>query len=78
MIDTITLRDGHSRQPRPAAGPLPHLVSRFRNFLANREDAIVELLWHSRRYHWAYIFGAVCPGRGIGAALVLPYADADR
>ena len=24
-----------------------------------------------------YIFGAVCPARGIGAALVLPYADAD-
>jgi DDE superfamily endonuclease len=30
-----------------------------------------------RRYDWAYIFGAVCPARGIGAALVLPYADAD-
>jgi len=23
------------------------------------------------------IFGAVCPARGIGARLVLPYADAD-
>ena len=29
-----------------------------------------------RRYAWAYLFGAVCPGRAIGAALVLPYADA--
>ena len=27
------------------------------------------------RYSWAYIFGAVCPARGIGAALVLPYAN---
>ena len=24
---------------------------------------------------WAYIFGAVCPARGVGAALVLPYAN---
>jgi putative transposase len=30
-----------------------------------------------RRYEWAYLFGAVCPERGIGAGLVLPYADAD-
>ena len=28
------------------------------------------------RYSWAYIFGAVCPARDIGAALVLPYANA--
>lgn len=27
------------------------------------------------RYEWAYIFGAVCPGRATGAALVMPYAD---
>ena len=27
------------------------------------------------RYSWAYIFGAVCPARDTGAALVLPYAD---
>ena len=24
------------------------------------------------RYEWAYLFGAVCPDRGVGAALVLP------
>ena len=30
-----------------------------------------------RRYAWAYLFGAVCPERAIGAALVLPYADTD-
>jgi hypothetical protein len=29
-----------------------------------------------QRYEWAYLFGAVCPPRGIGAALVLPYVDA--
>src|SRR4051812_31752704 len=28
-----------------------------------------------RRYAWAYLFGAVCPERAVGAALVLPYAD---
>ena len=27
------------------------------------------------RYSWAYISGAVCPARGTGAALVMPYAD---
>jgi transposase len=29
-----------------------------------------------RRHTWAYLFGAVCPERAVGAALVLPYADA--
>jgi len=29
-----------------------------------------------QRREWAYIFGAVCPHRDIGAALVLPYANA--
>jgi hypothetical protein len=28
-----------------------------------------------RRYAWAYLFGAVCPARAIGAALVLPHVD---
>jgi DDE superfamily endonuclease len=27
------------------------------------------------RYEWAYIFGAVCPERGVAAGLVLPFAD---
>lgn len=27
------------------------------------------------RYEWAYIFGAVCPERATGTALVMPYAD---
>jgi DDE superfamily endonuclease len=29
-----------------------------------------------RRYSWAYIFGAVCPTRAVGAGLVLPYVNA--
>ena len=29
-----------------------------------------------QRYSWAYLFGAICPARGIGAALVLPTANA--
>ncbi len=29
-----------------------------------------------QRYENAYIFGAICPQRGVGAALVLPYANA--
>ena len=28
-----------------------------------------------QRYESAYVFGAICPGRGIGAAIVLPRAD---
>ncbi len=28
-----------------------------------------------QRYDWAYLFGAICPARGIGAALVLPSAN---
>jgi len=29
------------------------------------------------RYDNAYLFGAICPARGVGAALALPYADTD-
>ncbi len=29
-----------------------------------------------QRYDWAYLFGAICPARGLGAALVLPTANA--
>lgn len=28
------------------------------------------------RYAWAYLFGAICPARGTGGALVLPSANA--
>lgn len=30
-----------------------------------------------QRYDWAYIFGAVCPAREAGVALVLPEANAE-
>lgn len=30
-----------------------------------------------RRYKYAYLFGAVCPQRGVGAGLVLPYANTE-
>ena len=30
-----------------------------------------------RRYTWAYLFGAVCPGRGVGAAAVLPHVNVE-
>src|SRR5688572_2115479 len=29
------------------------------------------------RYQWAYLFGAVCPDRAAGAALVMPYANTE-
>jgi putative transposase len=29
-----------------------------------------------RRYEWAYLFGAICPARQTGAALVMPCANA--
>ena len=28
-----------------------------------------------RRYAWAWLFGAVCPERGVGAAVVLPHVN---
>ena len=30
-----------------------------------------------QRYENAYLFGAVCPGRGTGAALIMPQADTE-
>jgi hypothetical protein len=30
-----------------------------------------------QRYDNAYLFGAICPARGVGAALALPYANTD-
>jgi hypothetical protein len=29
------------------------------------------------RYQWAYLFGAVCPARGVAAGLVLRFVDLD-
>ena len=28
-----------------------------------------------KRYQSAYLFGAICPARGVGAGLAMPYAD---
>jgi len=30
-----------------------------------------------RRFTWAYLFGAICPARGTGAALVMPTVNID-
>ena len=30
-----------------------------------------------QRYESAYLFGAICPARGVGAGLALPFADTD-
>lgn len=30
-----------------------------------------------QRYENAYLFGAICPARGVGAGLALPYANTD-
>jgi transposase len=30
-----------------------------------------------QRYDWAYLFGAVCPARGAGAGLVLPFVNTE-
>jgi hypothetical protein len=30
-----------------------------------------------QRYQNAYIFGAICPARGTGAALLMPYANTE-
>jgi hypothetical protein len=47
-----------------------------------RAEAALTRIWAARgtrpraprdtRYQWAYLFGAVCPARGIAAGLVLP------
>jgi hypothetical protein len=30
-----------------------------------------------QRYESAYLFGAICPARGVGAGLALPFADTE-
>ena len=30
-----------------------------------------------QRYESVYLFGAICPARGVGAALAMPYADTE-
>ena len=56
------------RGPRRPAGHADPGLGEARHPAARRRD---------RRYEWAYLFGAVCPERGTGAALVLPYANTE-
>jgi hypothetical protein len=30
-----------------------------------------------RRFNWVYLFGAICPARGIGNALIMPTVNTD-
>jgi hypothetical protein len=30
-----------------------------------------------RRFNWTYLFGAICPARGIGSGVVLPTINTD-
>src|SRR3984893_10843242 len=55
------------RSPGWSAGHIDPRLGRARQPAAPPRD---------QRHEWAYIFGAVCPRRDIGAALVLPYANA--
>ena len=32
---------------------------------------------HDQRTNWAYIFGAICPAKGKGAGLIMPYCDTE-
>lgn len=51
------------------------------------QQGILTRIWAARgsrpsaprdqRYNWAYLFGAICPARGIGCGLVLPAANTD-
>ena len=50
---------------RPTRQPDPHLGGTGQRPTAPRDQ----------RYQWAYLFGAVCPDRGVGAGLVLPRAN---
>ena len=35
------------------------------------------MILRDRRFTWAYLFGAVCPDRGVGAAIVMPTVNID-
>jgi putative transposase len=32
---------------------------------------------HDQRTKWAYLFGAICPAKGKGAGLIMPYCDTE-
>ena len=33
--------------------------------------------WRDRRYEWAYLFGAICPERSTGAAIIMPEVNVE-
>ncbi len=63
MHGSIALREDYS------AGDLRKLDAASRSGM-DRLRAV-----RDQRYEGAYIFGAVCPARGVGAALVMPLAN---
>ena len=81
---TLSRRDAEPSPRRPAERQAEHLVQgrsphRPKNGLVRQ--------WARRgsrprqpadqRYESAYLFGAICPARGTGAALAMPYADSE-
>ncbi len=81
----------HRKKLPDATGPLPEhargkpLEVWFQDEARVGQQGTLTRIWAARgsrpraprdtRYTWAYIFGAVCPGRGATAALVMPNAD---
>jgi hypothetical protein len=68
----IWFQDGWTRrvQPRRPAGHADPGLGAARRGTRPRAP-------RDRRYAWAYLFGAVCPERAVGAGLVLPYANTE-
>ena len=70
--------------PEPAAGKVIEIW--FQDEARVGQQGTLTRIWARRgtrpraprdqRYAWAYLFGAVCPERAIGAGLVLPYVNA--
>ena len=44
---------------------------------SNYEPTFLPLSFADQRYENVYLFGAICPARGTGAALALPNADTE-
>ena len=85
-MDRQTLRDWVHRhnaegiaglENRHAPDPTPRLSAEQEAAVERwGEDGseLARAMW-DHRYIWAYLFGAVCPERGVEAAVVLPYVD---
>ena len=60
------------RRAFASAGPTA-LVSRRRGRASNRRHReTFRQTPRDRRYEWAYLFGAICPERRTGAAIIMP------